>query len=74
MEFLHEAHRRGVLRQMGAIYFFRHIELQHRWPTWMISWPVSAARIAKSTAARTESWRSGLHFAYPGPDGRAALG
>jgi hypothetical protein len=30
MSFLEDAHRRGVLRQEGAIYQFRHIELQHR--------------------------------------------
>lgn len=28
--FLEDAHRRGVLRQAGAFYQFRHIELQHR--------------------------------------------
>jgi NACHT domain-containing protein len=30
MRFLSDAHRRGVLRQVGAVYQFRHIELQHR--------------------------------------------
>ncbi len=30
MSFLSDAHRRGVLRQAGAVYQFRHIELQHR--------------------------------------------
>lgn len=30
MAFLADAHRRGVLRQAGAVYQFRHIELQHR--------------------------------------------
>ena len=30
MDFLNDAHRRGVLRQAGAVYQFRHIELQHR--------------------------------------------
>ena len=30
MGFLDDAHRRGVLRQVGAVYQFRHIELQHR--------------------------------------------
>lgn len=28
--FLADAHQRGVLRQAGAVYQFRHIELQHR--------------------------------------------
>ncbi len=30
MGFFADAHRRGVLRQAGAVYQFRHIELQHR--------------------------------------------
>jgi NACHT domain len=30
MSFLADAHRRGVLRQAGAVYQFRHIELQER--------------------------------------------
>jgi hypothetical protein len=30
MGFLADAHRRGVLRQVGAVYQFRHVELQHR--------------------------------------------
>jgi NACHT domain len=30
MPFLADAHKRGVLRQAGAVYQFRHIELMHR--------------------------------------------
>jgi NACHT domain len=30
MSFLSDAHERGVLRQTGVVYQFRHIELQHR--------------------------------------------
>lgn len=30
MSFLADAHKRGVLRQAGAVYQFRHIDLQHR--------------------------------------------
>jgi hypothetical protein len=30
MAFLEDAHRRGVLRQSGAVYQFRHLKLQHR--------------------------------------------
>jgi hypothetical protein len=30
MGFLADAHQRGVLRQAGAVYQFRHIDLQHR--------------------------------------------
>jgi len=33
MAFLADAHQRGVLRQAGAVYQFRHIELQHRLAT-----------------------------------------
>jgi hypothetical protein len=33
MSFLADAHRRGVLRQAGEVYQFRHIELQHRLAT-----------------------------------------
>jgi hypothetical protein len=33
MGFLADAHKRGVLRQTGAVYQFRHIELQHRLAT-----------------------------------------
>jgi hypothetical protein len=33
MSFLNDAHRRGVLRQAGPFYQFRHIELQHRLAT-----------------------------------------
>ena len=33
MDFLTDAHTRGVLRQEGAVYQFRHIELQHRLAT-----------------------------------------
>lgn len=33
MGFLADAHQRGILRQAGAVYQFRHIELQHRLAT-----------------------------------------
>lgn len=33
MSFLADAHRRGVLRQAGPVYQFRHIDLQHRLAT-----------------------------------------
>jgi hypothetical protein len=33
MSFLDDAHKRGVLRQVGTVYQFRHIELQHRLAT-----------------------------------------
>jgi MFS family permease len=33
MSFLDDAHKQGVLRQAGAVYQFRHLELQHRLAT-----------------------------------------
>ena len=30
MSFWHDAHRRGILRQAGAVYQFRHSRLQER--------------------------------------------
>jgi hypothetical protein len=33
MRFLEDAHKRGVLRQTGAVYQFRHVELQRRLAT-----------------------------------------
>ena len=30
MAFLADAHQRGIMRQAGAVYQFRHIELLHR--------------------------------------------
>ncbi len=33
MSFLYDAHQRGVLRQAGAVYQFRHLELQRRLAT-----------------------------------------
>jgi hypothetical protein len=49
MGFLADAHKRGVLRRAGAVYQFRHIELQHR----------LATRSSTGTAHRWPStWRS----------------
>jgi NACHT domain len=33
MSFLQDAHQRGILRQAGSVYQFRHLELQHRLAT-----------------------------------------
>jgi len=33
MSFVHETHQRGILRQAGAVYQFRHMELQRRLAT-----------------------------------------
>lgn len=37
MDFLADAHQRGILRQAGSVYQFRHIDLQHRLATRL--WP-----------------------------------
>jgi hypothetical protein len=43
MGFLAGAHRRGVLRQAGVVYQFRHIELQHRLATRPSNPPASSS-------------------------------
>jgi len=43
MSFLADAHQRGVLRQAGAVYQFRHIELQHR----LATRPETRSRLAR---------------------------
>ena len=48
MSFLADAHQRGVLRQAGAVYQFRHIELQHR----LATREPEVARIGSSFAFR----------------------
>lgn len=45
MTFLADAHRRGFLRQAGAVCQFRHIELQHR----LASREVSGAGVSMSS-------------------------
>ena len=39
ISFLNDAHRRGVLRQTGAVYQFRHIRLQEQLATDYSPWP-----------------------------------
>jgi len=46
MDFLEDAHKRGVLRQVGAVYQFRHIELQHR----LATRPSGSSRLEKPGA------------------------
>ena len=59
MRFLEDAHQRGILRQTGAVYQFRHIELQHRlanrWTLILTAAQVHATfALAAATAAVTE--------------------
>lgn len=46
MSFLSDAHRRGALRQLGAVYQFRHVRLQQRLSArhsrWSRRWPALA--------------------------------
>jgi hypothetical protein len=39
MSFLADAHRRGALRQVGAVYEFRHVRLQQRLAAGRVRWP-----------------------------------
>ena len=55
MSFLADAHRRGVLRQAGAVYQFRHIDLQRRLATRRDQGQI-AARISRHLLG------SGPHF------------
>jgi hypothetical protein len=67
MTFLEDAHERGVLRQAGAVYQFRHIELQHRLarkydaPAWFgkraEQAAVAAVRLAQVAADRSSPQR-----------------
>jgi len=61
MNFLEDSHQRGVLRQAGAVYQFRHIELQHRLadryeePAWFEEKAKSAFLSAVVIALATET-------------------
>ena len=47
MPFLADAHRRGVLRQVGAVYEFRHIRLQERLADMYPRWVMRATDLAE---------------------------
>lgn len=49
MAFLSDAHQRGVLRQVGSVYQFRHIDLQRR----LASLPTQTSQDAPGDPART---------------------
>ena len=54
MRFLADAHRRGVLRQSGATYQFRHILLQKQLAAGYSPWPPALARLLPARSpART---------------------
>jgi hypothetical protein len=54
MRFLSDAHRRGILRQAGAAYQFRHVELQHRLATNANSVVAKGAQGARMEKERSE--------------------
>jgi len=57
MSFLSDAHRRGVLRQVGAAYQFRHILLQEQLAAGYSSWPPSLApMIGYARSALSMTW------------------
>jgi NACHT domain len=51
LTFLADAHRRGVLRQAGAVYEFRHIRLQEQLAGGYSPWPPALAPLAASIGA-----------------------
>jgi hypothetical protein len=53
MGFLADAHQRGVLRQVGAVYQFRHINIQHRLATRHTAQAGDAALTAHGIRHRT---------------------
>ncbi len=56
MSFLGDAHKRGILRQVGGVYQFRHVELQRRLATEHgASYQVQRQNMLASPAARTHS-------------------
>lgn len=52
MSFLSDAHRRGVLRQSGATYQFRHIRLQERLADGYSPWPAPLAPVVTWAARK----------------------
>jgi hypothetical protein len=79
LSFLADAHRRGVLRQVGGAYQFRHIRLQEQLAAGYSSWPPTAApwvRRARGAAkdaealveAKLASWRTGSQDVTTSPD------
>jgi tetratricopeptide (TPR) repeat protein len=68
MSFLIDAHRRGALRQVGAVYQFRHVRLQQRlsarYPQWSLPWPHSAnlAHLGESFARAYD--RAGIEHGW----------
>lgn len=49
MTFMHDAYERGVFRQVGAVYQFRHIDLQRRIAGWPAEPPTGAAPTTKAS-------------------------
>jgi hypothetical protein len=57
LSFLADAHRRGVLRQVGAAYQFRHIRLQEQLAAGYSSWPPRLApRVAYTRGVIVDAW------------------
>lgn len=55
ISFLDDAHRRGVLRQTGAVYQFRHIRLQEQLAAGYSPWPRPVVSVM-SLAGRCVTW------------------
>ncbi|MGI8334433.1 NACHT domain-containing protein [Actinomadura scrupuli] len=71
MAFLADAHRRGVLRQAGALYQFRHIRLQEQLAAGYSPWPnrlvpvVARIKAESAAAARRIKTRIEARIAHP---------
>lgn len=59
MSFLLDAHRRGALRQVGAVYEFRHVRLRERLAARHRRWPRRLAGALVGERAAAAAYRSG---------------
>jgi NACHT domain len=63
--FLADAHRRGVLRQLGAVYQFRHILLQKELAAGYSAWPpLLAPLVDRARAAAAAGWQQFCESVY----------
>jgi hypothetical protein len=60
MAFLADAHQRGVLRQVGSVYQFRHIDLQRRLASHPVQHPLPASGKPSEVVRETQAPGSGL--------------
>jgi NACHT domain len=56
LAFLSDAHKRGIIRQQGAVYQFRHLELQHRLAVKATAAGTHLPATYSANHARSRSW------------------